>query len=268
MDIKIGTSGFSFRDWVGKVYPKEIKKGEMLNYYINNFPFNALEINVSYYKLVSGAVYDSFVNRTPDTYDFIVKAYKGITHDVIEKGSWKFNPDYKVIDIFFRSLETIKKSGKLGGILFQFPPYFFPKRDTTNYLKFLKDKTEDIPVFVEFRNRYWEDNKYLNFLKDNDIDICTIDLPRLAKLPRYKPTVTGKNAYFRFHGRNKNWYDKNSDRYNYLYSNDEILKFTDDIIEIAQRTKKIYAFFNNCHAGKAVINAKMLVEAIENSYKS
>ncbi|NIA22730.1 MAG: DUF72 domain-containing protein [Proteobacteria bacterium] len=268
MDIKIGTSGFSFGDWLGTVYPKEIKRSDMLNYYVNNFPFNALEINVSYYKLIGKSIYDSFVKKTPDKYEFIVKAYKGITHDVIERGSWKFNPDYKVIDIFYSSLGKIRESGKLGGILFQFPPYYFPKKDTITYLKSLKDKTGTIPFFVEFRNKYWESSEYINFMKDNDINLCTVDLPDLGKLPRYAPIVTGSSAYFRFHGRNKNWYDKNSDRYDYLYSKNEILKFKDDIIEITQRAKKTFAFFNNCHAGKAVINAKMLLEDIGDSYRS
>jgi uncharacterized protein YecE (DUF72 family) len=265
MDIKIGTSGFYFKDWIGKVYPDEIKKEDIFDYYINNFEFNTIELNVSYYKIISGRVYDSFIRRCKDDFNFIIKAYKGITHDAIERGTWELKPDFDIAKNFRASITTMERSGKLGGILYQFPPFYFPKRETLDYIKKIKDINGDLPMFVEFRNRYWERDEYIFELRNNQINICTVDLPKFDKLPNYKIVKANDIAYFRFHGRNKNWYKKNIDRYDYLYNNNELKDFTKDIKNILGNVSKIYAFFNNCHAGQAVINAKMLVNLMKNT---
>ncbi len=268
MNIKIGTSGFSFPDWVGTVYPAEIKKKEMFDYYVKKFPFNAVEINVSYYQIVSPSVYNSFIEKTDNNFEFIIKAYKGITHDIIERGTWKFKENDDVTNMFFSTLFPLKSGGKLGGILFQFPPYFFPKNETLNYLKKIKIKSGDVPMFLEFRNRYWDKDEYLQFIKDNDMNLCSVDLPKFEKLPSYKSEPLGKTAYFRFHGRNQKWYEKGIDRYDYLYSEDELLKFKEDILITAQKVRKVFVFFNNCHAGKAVTNANMLVDLLKEGYNN
>ena len=116
-DILIGTSGFSFEDWIGEVYPANIKKQEMLPYYEEIFGFKALEVNYTYYSMPSRKTMESFSKRTSDDFSFVVKAYKGLTHEKAD--------NLKEQCRHFK--DGVSPLGEnLKALLFQFPYMFLP----------------------------------------------------------------------------------------------------------------------------------------------
>jgi uncharacterized protein YecE (DUF72 family) len=119
------------------------------------------------------------------------------------------------------------------------------------------------PLTVEFRNRKWLTRKTLQFLEDHRMGYCIVDEPKLPALVPFHAVATSSVGYFRFHGRNKKWFNvPTSIRYDYLYTHDELCEFRNPIIAIADKTQKVYIFFNNCHAGSAVQNARMLKDLL------
>ena len=249
-DILIGTSGFSFDDWVGEVYPQTIKKQEMLPYYENVLGFSTLELNYTYYALPSRRTMESFVRRTSDTFSFAVKAYKGITHERNETTRGQFKT-------FKEGIQPLEKS--LRALLFQFPYAFLPTQENIDYLKVLKDEFQDYESVVEFRNSRWFDDRHMDILEELSFGSCVVDEPKLKGLLPFRPALTSKTGYFRFHGRNKAWFREPVEvRYDYLYSEKELKEFVAPIKDVARRAETTLVFFNNCHAGKAVKNAQMM----------
>ena len=253
-DILIGTSGFSFDDWIGEVYPQNIKKQEMLPYYENVLGFSTLEVNYTYYALPSARTMESFVRRTSDKFSFAVKAYKGMTHERNEKTRGQFRT-------FKEGISPLGKS--LKALLFQFPYTFLPTQENIDYLKVLKGEFQDYESVVEFRNSRWFDDRHMDILEELSLGSCVVDEPRLKGLLPFRPALTSETGYFRFHGRNKAWFREPVEvRYNYLYSEEELREFVEPIKDVASRAETTFVFFNNCHAGKAVKNAQMMKELL------
>lgn len=254
-EMFIGTSGFSFDDWVGEVYPPGIRKHEMLQYYERTLGFRALEVNYTYYAMPSVKTMESFSKRTSREFSFIVKAYKGMTH---EKGK-----DLKAqCRLFQQGIAPL--NGNLKAILFQFPYSFVPNNENIDYLRELREEFAGYESVVEFRNVQWSDVQYLDMLRSLSLGYCIVDEPKLKGLLPFVPVLTSPTGYFRFHGRNKAWFREPVDvRYDYLYSEEELGHFITPIQHISQQAKSTFVFFNNCHAGKAVKNAMMLIEMLK-----
>ena len=112
---------------------------------------------------------------------------------------------------------------------------------------------------VEFRHRAWMREEVFAFLKDIGVGFCCVDEPPLPRLMPFAARRTSDIAYFRFHGRNKNWFGASvSERYNYLYAEEELKSFLPDLRRLARGATATYAFFNNCHDGSAAKNAMQL----------
>jgi len=261
--IHVGTSGFSFDDWKGSVYPPHLKKGEWLTYYEKVLGFKTLELNFTYYALPSPRALAGLSAKTSEDFLFSVKAFKGLTHD--SKGM-KSNPssDYLArFDRFNESLRPLVDAGKLICVLAQFPFSFYPLKENLDYLKLFKERMRDIPLTVEFRNRYWLQPHIFDFLRLHLIGYCVVDEPKLPQLIPFYPAATSPIAYFRFHGRNTSWFKvPASVRYNYLYSPEELRSFLSPVKSIAAQSKSLFIFFNNCHAGSAAQNATMFVHML------
>ncbi|MFC1725073.1 DUF72 domain-containing protein [candidate division KSB1 bacterium] len=255
-EIKLGTSGYSFEDWRGAFYPQDIPKGEMLNFYAGRY--KTVEINSTYYSIPHPAVFYHLSNKTPDDFEFIVKLNKESTH-TRKEGVEAFN---KVID----SVKYLSESKKLHGFLAQFPYSFKANQDNMDYMLKLREKSAEVPFWVEFRNIYWVKPKVYEFLKANDIGYCNVDQPALKGLIPPQDISTSDIGYVRFHGRNKEswWGGTVDDRYNYAYVTDEMEEWLDKIRELRKKTSKTYLFFNNCHLGNAVKNAEMMQELLKN----
>ena len=263
--IKVGTSGFSFSDWKGTVYPTDIREREMLPYYEKELGFSVLEVNFTYYTLPSQKSLAAMSQKTSERFEFVVKAFKGMTHEIRNKETGAMVDNKETFKKFKYGLIPLIGDGKLACVLGQFPYGFFPNRESLDYLQRFKEQMEDIPLVFEFRNQTWLKANTFQFLERNRVGFCIVDEPKLLNLMPYVPKATSEIGYFRFHGRNRNWFNvPTSVRYNYLYSEGELKEFIPDIKDISQKTGKTLIFFNNCHAGSAAKNAAQMAQLLMN----
>ncbi len=261
--IRIGTSGFSFDDWKGTIYPPGLAKEKWLGFYEKELGFKTLEVNFTYYSLPSSKSFESMSRKTSADFSFVVKAFRGMTHEIRDKATKKFFDNREVFEKFLFSLEPIIKDKKLSCILLQFPFSFYPNAENRDYLKETKDRLSDIPAVVEFRNSDWLNEDTFSFLERHEMGYCAVDEPKLKGLMPFSPRATSNIGYFRLHGRNNNWFNAPvSERYNYLYSEEELKGFVPPIKDIAAKTGAVFVFFNNCHAGSAAKNAVMLAKLL------
>ncbi len=251
--IIVGTSGYSFDDWVGSFYPRGIRKGDMLKEYTKHF--RGVEVNSTYYRIPHPAVLRRMEEKTPSDFEFVIKANQEMTHNQSKDGA--------LYRQFKDAIQPIIDAGKFGGIIAQFPWGFKRTRENIEHLEFLKEKFQDFPLFVEFRNSEWITPDLFENLRSMGIGYCAVDEPRLKGLVPPIAEVTTDIGYVRLHGRNaKNWWGGGGDRYDYLYTKDELKEWVEKIRRMAARAKKTFVFFNNCHAGQAARNAKLMKELL------
>jgi uncharacterized protein YecE (DUF72 family) len=247
--IKIGTSGYSFQDWKGVFYPQDIDKGKMLDFYAKHF--DTVEINSTYYRIPHPLVFYKIAHKTPGDFEFIVKTHKNITHtreDIAGSAN-----ELK------QSIRPLAEALKMHGFLAQFPWSFRRTDSNLDYLKKCRELFGDFPFFVEFRHKSWVEDRVFEFLRNEDIGFCCVDEPQLEGLVPPVVKATTQVGYIRFHGRNKDgWWKGAKDRYDYLYTEEELKDWLERIKEIRQLTRKAYLFFNNCTEGQAVRNAQMM----------
>jgi uncharacterized protein YecE (DUF72 family) len=266
--VKVGTSGFSFPDWRGGiVYPDGLSQKEELGYYQKELGFNTLEVNATYYALLSDKTAYTMEQKTGKDFEFVVKGFRGFTHDPFDTRLADKKPSlsqaFENVEKFKFSLRPFSESGKLGAVLLQFPVFFYTSDISKQYILDCKKALKDIPLVIEFRNGDWDRKATFDFLRSNGLAYCTVDEPRLPRLMPFNNVVTSKISYLRLHGRNQNWFNSPSSvRYNYLYSDEELESFLPDIKKMAGESEKMYIFMNNCHAGSAVKNARRLKEML------
>ncbi|MCF6159075.1 MAG: DUF72 domain-containing protein [wastewater metagenome] len=262
--IKVGTSGFSFQDWIGTIYPPHIKKGDMLPYYEKYLGFKITEINATYYTIPSQKSFMGIMNKTSPDFEFTVKAHKSLTHEIRDKDTGRFVDNSDAFKRFLYSLEPLQNEGRLTALLAQFPYSFHTTEDNYAYIRTFKEKLNNLPLVVEFRNVNWHNQKSVTFLKQNRIGYCIVDEPKFKNLMPYNPIVTTDLGYFRFHGRNPRWFQASvAERYDYLYTKEELQSFVPDIRHITNSARKTIVMFNNCHAGKSIMNAKQLLDMLQ-----
>jgi len=247
--IRIGTSGYSYDDWVGHFYPEGIKKGDMLRYYAGRF--DTVEVNYSYYRMPEARTLAQMAAKTAASFEFVVKANSEMTHE--RKG------DPRVFAQFAEALKPLIDQRKFGCILAQFPYSFGPSADAAEYLRFFRRQIPDLPIVVEFRNSHWVHQKTFELLEELNFGFCCVDEPNLRGLmPRVAVATSPEVGYVRFHGRNaEKWFEHEEawQRYDYLYSEGELAEWVDKVKQIAEKTKRTYVFFNNHYQAKAVVNA-------------
>lgn len=256
MEIKIGTSGYSFEDWRGTFYPDDIEKGKMFDHYLKYFP--TVEINSTYYRIPHPAVMANIEKRSPDGYEFIVKAPQAVTH--------KRREIEDAVAEYRECLKPIEEAGKLKGVLAQYPYSFKYSQDNLEYLKYIKELMEPHPVYVEFRHDSWVNRSMYNYFRKNKIGYVAVDEPPLRGLLKPDLFSTTDTAYIRLHGRNaEQWWDGGPLRYDYDYSSEELDEWKDKIrkLEGKGKTKRMYVFFNNCHLGQAVKNAREMMKMLD-----
>ena len=241
----VGTSGYSFADWVGPFYPPGTRAGEMLRLYVRHF--QTVELNFTFYRMPSAATLDRIGRAAPAGFDIWVKANQQITH--------QGNRD--LCGEFVEGLSPLRERGKLAGVLLQFPQSFHRTIESRKYLAAAITALESLPLAVEFRHRSWEHASTLAGLGERNVTLVVPDAPALPGLYRPRPTATTRTGYLRLHSRNAdNWYAGAADRYDYSYSADELKAVAGDWSELADQVDKVYAFFNNCHRGQAAQNAE------------
>lgn len=253
--IYIGTSGFSYDDWKGHFYPERIDKKGMLSYYAS--VFNAVEINSTYYAIPPASTFASMSRRTPDGFQFVVKAHKDMTHS--EK------PEAASFDAFLAAIQPVRDAGKLGCVLAQYPWSFKPVPENSDRLRDLRDRVGDLPTVVEFRNAGWVTEEAFALLLGLRMGFCAVDEPDLKGLMPRVGAATSDVGYVRFHGRNaRKWWkhEESYERYNYLYTKEELSDWVPKVEDIDSSTEKTYVFFNNHYRGQSAENARMFARML------
>lgn len=253
--ILVGTSGFSYDDWVGPFYPEGITRPSMLGYYASQFP--VVELDFTYYTMPGARSIAGLERKTPEGFRFCVKAHKTMTHQVPE------DPDAVKgeFDKFREAMAPLVGAGKLGCVLLQFPWGFKPSPESRDYVRRLPELLEGLPGVVEFRNSTWVSQDTFDLLKESGLGFCCVDEPRLKGLFPPLSVATSNLAYIRFHGRNADkWWNHSEawERYDYLYSEQELREWVPKILRLADRCDTVYVLFNNCHRGQAATNAKQM----------
>jgi len=252
--IRVGTSGYSFADWVGPFYSAGTKRGAMLDEYVHHF--DVVEINSTYYRVPSASMFERMNEKTPEGFEFIVKLFRGMTHEIVD--------DAEMYRHFTGAVAPLVEAGKFGGYLAQFPWKFKNSKAAKAHMGALRKKLGEAPLFVEFRHDSWIEDKTFEFLRDLGVGYCAVDEPRLKGLVPPLVAATTDEGYVRFHGRNaRNWWGKGGgDRYDYDYNSEELSEWADKMLDLESKVKKVYAFFNNCHAGHAARNAELMIEML------
>ncbi len=278
----------------GEFYPKEVKTAEgRLRFYADRF--STVEVDSSYYAIPAKKTTELWSERTPEKFIFHIKVYGALTgHGVDFKtlpsevagkigqksrsGPFVYIKDKGMLstlgEILADSIRPLTESGKLGLLIYQFPPWFRYSKENLSFILFCKKISGSLSVAAEFRHGSWltpdRREEIFSFLSENEITYITADEPQydnFATIP-FIPHITTDTAYFRLHGRNKtNWLKKGITthlRYSYLYSDDELDSFVPVIKEYLKFKRKVFVMFNNCHGGFAVKNALALLEKCEN----
>jgi len=249
--LYIGTSGYSYDDWVGIFYSSEIKKSQMLEAYSKEFNFT--EINSTYYSMPSKYMTWNLVKKTPEKFKFTVKLHSSMTH--------KRDADDDAYKLFNDALTPMVESNKLGCLLAQFPNSFYMNHSNIDYIKKIKDRFQNIPLSIEFRNNSWNNGEVYKLLAKEGIGFVCVDEPDIKGLFKKNSVVTSNIGYVRFHGRNiQKWYNHNQayERYDYLYSEDALKEWVPGINFLNDNTDFTFIAFNNHFRAQGAINAKAL----------
>jgi uncharacterized protein YecE (DUF72 family) len=276
-DIKIGTSGYSYsgrppKGWYGAFYPqKKAREFDELRYYAQIF--NTCEINNTFYRPPAPAVAKAWAEKTPDDFSFAVKVWQKFTHPIKisrKKSDERWEPPSAAdFDEFRAGILALAEAGKLGVLLFQYPGGFHYSPESIEKLQAALRRFYDYPKVVELRHSSWNENAAAmkNLLLENRASGVLIDEPKFAGSIRQAPEAIGEIFYFRAHGRNAKawWHAKESwERYDYLYSRDEIKNHAERIKTAAGTpgVKKAFAFYNNHARANAPANAIMLSQEL------
>lgn len=249
--IYVGTSGYSYDDWVGPVYPPDLSKGDWLSFYAQEF--QTCEINYTYYRLPSARTLAAMSGKTPDSFIFTVKASRELTHEREDPAA--------AFEAFRQGVAPLVDEGKLGCVLAQFPYSFHATPENRDYLRRFREYLADLPAVIEFRNRAWLEPETFDLLRELGLGFCAVDEPRLKGLLPPVAVVTSPVAYVRFHGRNaKKWWRHEHawERYDYTYSPEELEEWRPKIEALDGEAEKTFVFANNHWQGQAVGTARQL----------
>lgn len=258
--IRVGTSGYSYKDWVGPFYPQGTSPQRYLEFYSRHF--DACEINFTYYRNPDARTLAGMVDKSGGRVEFVLKANQEMTH-TREAGENQFRA-------FREALQPLRESGTFGGILVQFPYNFHPSAQSLDHLRMIGERFDGLAPVVEFRNHEWVSEETFAFLREHRMGFCCVDEPRLNGLMPPVALATSEIGYVRFHGRNaKQWWqhERPEQRYDYLYAEGELREWLPRIREIDSSAAKTFVFMNNHFQGKAVKNALTLLELLSANAK-
>jgi len=257
-EILVGTSGYSFDDWVGPFYPPGMRSADFLGFYARHFP--VVEVNSTYYRIPEPKMLAAMEKKTPEDFRFVVKLNQAFTHEQ--------SRDPVLVRRFQDVLVPLKDAGKYDGLLLQFPWGFRRTVENRRHLAALREAFVTEPMWVEFRHDSWLTAGLEPSLREHRIGFCGVDEPQLPGLLPPLVMATTPDAYVRFHGRNAaNWWGspdtrKTGDRYDWDYSKEELGSWMQKIARLAEQSRRVYLFFNNCHAGQAARSAKLMQELL------
>jgi uncharacterized protein YecE (DUF72 family) len=192
---------------------------------------------------------------------FTAKLWQKFTHDPVAT-----KDDEKAVRGGF---DVLHKANKLGAVLLQFPFSFHSIDENQKYLSRVLARFADYPLSVELRHGSWQTQATLELLRRYRVGFCNIDQPIIGRSMQPSAEATSPVGYVRLHGRRYDtWFDDNPatpshERYNYLYSAEELNPWVDRIRSIDERTDETYVITNNHYLGKAVVNALQLISILK-----
>src|ERR671924_144117 len=288
--IRVGTCSWADEALSKYFYPPGLKAGERLAWYAEHF--DTVELDSTYYRLPVESMAERWVEQTPDEFVMHVKAFGVMTRHPVkkeqlptdlrdeapldEKGrvdrpSREFRGE--VFGRFREALEPLRAAGKLGGTLFQFPSYVVYKELSLDYLAWAREQMGDDEMLVEFRHSSW----YEEDVRSEVLSLVVVDAPKVdaKNVPRTLLALTSPTLYLRFHGRNaETWNVRGTsaaERFDYLYSEEELREWVEPLRELAGQAQNAYAVFNNNnrspanggYVSQAATNAQMLKQLLQ-----
>jgi uncharacterized protein YecE (DUF72 family) len=273
----------------GKFYPPNAKSPEeRLRFYADQFP--VVEVDSTYYGLPAERNAALWVDRTPDSFTFDVKAFRMMTQhptppnalpkDVRESlpAAMQSKPNLYAKDMprdavdevwkrFASALLPLDSAGKLGAVVMQFPPWFLPGPENRDYILEARERLPQYTLAIEFRNGRWlsEHNapRTLEFLREHKLPLVCVDEPQ--GFENSVPPVaeaTAPLSLVRFHGRNRETWNKRglsaAERFNYEYKEGELREWLARIDKLAAESNEVHLLMNNCHGDQAVTAARQL----------
>src|SRR2546423_7599041 len=260
--VRIGPAGWSYSDWSGYVYPSPRPKGFHEAAYLSQF-FDTIEINTSFYQPLNPEQVKQWLDRVSANprFVFTAKLWQKFTHDPSATSE-----DERAVRAGF---DVLRNAGKLGAVLLQFPFSFHRTAETTTYLVESLKRFADYPLAVEVRHASWNDVEIFAILREYNAALCSVDQPVIGRSMEPSEEVTSSMGYIRLHGRRYDtWFSDDQDtprheRYNYLYSAEELVPWTKNIEAIAENTRSTFVITNNHYLGKAVVNALQLISMLK-----
>lgn len=273
-------------------YPRNVRDGEKrLRHYAGHF--DAVEVDSTYYAIPDDTAAWRWVARTPRDFLFSVKVFGLFTlHSVARKSipQWALSdlqghsererltlrdfPKSTLLEIwerFMRVISPLQSTGKMGYLLFQFPPYIRFSRSLERYLQRVREVAGPQRIAVEARNGGWLEGKtkerFLGTLRNLNMAYVAVDEPALPwTVPAEWPLTATWGTVVRFHGRNAAAWEKRdtgvSEKFRYLYSAEELNPWKNRVLEVSARVDKLFLMFNNCYGDYAARNATWMKRSL------
>ena len=268
MTIQIGLAGWGDHD---ELYLSGTKPGDKLAQYANHFP--VVEVDSTFYAIQSRSRFQQWVDTTPSSLHFVVKAYSGMTGH--QRGA---QPDEAEQDAMFSAfremLEPAMEAGRLKAALFQYPPWIQCDSENVRKLKYAKERMKGIPCALEFRHASWFSAEYrdktLTFMEQEGWIHSVCDEPQAGagSVPTVLKATAKEMTIVRFHGRNVQGWNQGSApnwrevRYLYRYSEAELSEWREHLLQLQAESEHICVIFNNNSGGDAAHNAKQMMELL------
>jgi uncharacterized protein YecE (DUF72 family) len=285
--IRIGTSGWSYPagqgTWNGVFYPVPRPRGfDELAFYADHF--DTVEVNSTFYRMPEAPQTARWVERTPEGFLFSVKLFQKFTHPdmyLARGGASDWDPSRADLDLFRAGIEPLAVAHRFGALVIQFPPSFHHGPEALDYLDWLLAAFKEYPTAVEVRHKSWSEHadETEARLADRGAVWALIDEPKFASSV-IQPAMSESQAvwspagpalvYVRLHGRNAAaWWnhERGEDRYNYLYSADELRRFAAHATAAAAAGRKVFLYLNNHFSAKAVANAAVLQRQVGQNFR-
>lgn len=269
-DILVGTCSWTDRELVGSGwYPRGRRDAEgRLRHYAERFP--VVEVDASYYALPGERNSRLWVERTPQGFVFDVKAFSLLTGHptrsaVMPDGVPADSRDPAVLDEvwarFRAGIAPLRQAGRLGSVLFQFPPWFRPGARAEEFLAQCAERTRGWPVAVEFRHpAWWREERAERtgaLLAGYGLAAVAVDMNRSlpSSIPPVTPVTSPRLSVVRFHGRSTAWgTGSKEDRFRHAYGDGELAEWLPRLRSLAERVERLHVLFNNC-CGDAAVRA-------------
>ena len=287
MTIKVGTASWTDRTLLESGwYPADADTPEKrLAHYAKRFPL--VEVDATYYSPPAEQTAQLWADRTPAGFTFNIKAfslltghptqvsklYKDLRPDTDKKTIYPKDLDAQAYEEvwtrFLSALDPLVRAGKLGAVLFQFPPWFTIRRSNKQYLLEVQRRCQPLRAVYEFRNASWFDGdnreETLGFLRQHDLPYVCVDMPQghRSSVPPVL-AATADLAVVRFHGHSDKWTSRDIyEKFGYLYSDEELKQWAPRLRELAADTAETHVLMNNCYSSYAQRNAETFTELLD-----